>query len=107
PQAVTVMRRELRHIVEWPCGSWCHRLVGLQSGRRAAIETLRPPLRANDGRVNLVRSCSGELSSRQPASADLPREIHTITEQQYIDIGAGCLAHGAIASDDLPAGTAG
>jgi hypothetical protein len=106
PQAVTVMRPELRNIVEWPCGSWCHRLVGLQSGRRAAIETLRLPLRANDGRVNLVLSCSGELSTtRQSAAIDLPREIHTITDQEFFDIGAGCPSQSAIAAGGEPAAT--
>jgi hypothetical protein len=102
PATVAVMRRELRHIVEWPCGSWCQRLVALQSGRQAAIETLRLPLRAADGRVSLVLSCSGELPSRQPTPVDWPREIHTVTEQQYFGIGAGCPVQGALAADECP-----
>jgi len=96
PEAAAVMRQELRHIVEWPCGSLTQRRVEFHSGRRAAIETLRLPLRAPDGRVVLILGCSGELPGRRSELADRPREIITITEQRYLDIGAGSPAHEAL-----------
>lgn len=101
PQAVAVMRRELRQIVEWPCGSWSVRLAALHSGRRARIETLRLPLRAGDGHVSLILGCSGEIATRDSAPPDASREIHTIAEQRYVDIGAGCPLHGALDGDVL------
>lgn len=100
PQAAAVMRRELRNIVEWPCGSWCRRAVALQSGRRASIETLRLPLRAPDGQVTLVLSCSGELSPGPLTANDPGQEIHTIVEQRFLDIGAGCPTRGALLAED-------
>lgn len=97
PAAVAVMRRELKNIVEWPCGSWSRRRVEFRSGRVAAIETLRLPLRAGDGAVSQILSCSGELGDTPLlASADPTREIIRITEQEYLDIGAGRPAEGAI-----------
>lgn len=87
--AAAVMRRELKSIVEWPCGSWSRRRIELLSGRAAAIETLRLPLRAKDGEITQILSCSGELPGRVSAIADPTREIITIVEQEYVDIGAG------------------
>lgn len=95
--AAAVMRRELRAIVEWPCGSWSQRRVELVSGRVAMIETLRLPLRGRDGMVDQILSCSGELGDTLLlASADPTREIIRIVEQGYVDIGAGRPAEGAI-----------
>jgi hypothetical protein len=103
PPAVAVMRRELREIVERPCGSWSERLVALRSERRAVLETLRLPLRAGDGRVSLVLSCSGELAPRVSPRPDAAREIHTIARQRYVDIGAGCPPCGALDAGERPA----
>ena len=96
PSAAVVMRRELKSIVEWPCGSWSRRRIELVSGRAAVIETLRLPLRAKDGDISQILSCSGELPGRITALADPTREIITIVEQEYFDIGAGCPSQGAI-----------
>jgi hypothetical protein len=97
PAAVAVMRRELKSVVEWPCGSWSRRRIELRSGRAAAIETLRLPLRGRDGVVSQILSCSGELGDMPlMTSADPTREIIKITEQEYLDIGAGRPAKGAI-----------
>jgi len=98
PAAAKIMHREFREIVEQPCGSWSQRRVAFHSGRVGAVETLRLPLRASDGVVRLVLSCSGELHGRSPAIADVPREIIMITEQEYFDIGAGCPVTDAIAA---------
>jgi hypothetical protein len=94
--AAAVMRRELKSVVEWPCGSWSRRRAQLLSGRVAVIETLRLPLRAKDGEVSQILSCSGELPGRVATVADPTREIITIVEQEYLDIGAGRPPHGAI-----------
>src|SRR5258708_3450529 len=112
PDAARIMRREFKEIVEQPCGSWSRRRVELVSGRLAAIETLRLPLRANDGTISLILSCSGELSGAAAAGTDPLREIIMISEQEYFDIGAGCPATDAIAATAVyraipsaPAGT--
>jgi hypothetical protein len=97
PRAADAMRREFLRIVEWPCGSWSRRGVEFDSGRRALIETVRLPLRGNDGRIDLIISCSEEVGNWAATStADAPREIIMITEQQYLDIGAGNPAAGAL-----------
>lgn len=97
PPAVAVMRRELKSIVEWPCGSWSRRRIELSSGRAAVIETLRLPLRAKDGTISQILSCSGELGDTPLlANADPTREIIRIVEQEYVDIGAGTPPHRAI-----------
>jgi hypothetical protein len=96
PSAVAVMRREFKDIVEWPCGSRSRRRVELVSGRAAVIETLRLPLRAKDGDISQILSCSGELPGRITTLPDPTREIITIVEQEYFDIGAGRPLHGAI-----------
>ena len=97
PAAADVMRRELKYIVEWPCGSWSRRRAELRSGRVAAIETLRLPLRTRDGAIGQILSCSGELAERILPIADPTQEIIRIVEQKFFDIGAGCPPHGAIA----------
>ena len=89
PQVAAMMRREFGHIVEWPCGSWSQRSVRFDSGRAAAIETLRLPLRADDGGIRLILSCSGELREQGEPLVDAPHEIIRITQQQFVDIGAG------------------
>ena len=98
PEAAQIMRREFREIVEQPCGSWSRRRVELVSGRLAAIETLRLPLRVSDGTVGQILSCSGELAHMTPPGVDPPREIIMITDQEFFDIGAGCPASGAVAA---------
>ncbi len=95
-EAVAVMRRELKCVVEQPCGSWSQRRVELFSGRIVAIETLRLPLRAKCGAVSQILSCSGELGGNFLPAADPTREIIRIVDQEYFDIGAGCPACGAI-----------
>jgi hypothetical protein len=89
PRAADMMRREFCRIVNWPCGSWSRRTVKFQSGRAAVIETLRLPLRADDGDISLILSCSEEFSSGITLQPDAPREIIQITQQQFLDIGAG------------------
>ena len=96
PAAGRIMCREFRGIVEQPCGSWSRRRLELVSGRVASIESLRLPLRGNDGAISQILSCSGELRSPDLAGLDAPREIVMITEQEFFDIGAGCPATGAI-----------
>jgi hypothetical protein len=88
-QAAAVMCRELRGVVEWPCGSWSRRRIQLLSGRVVPIETLRLPLRVKDGTISQILSCSGELADTVSAAADPTREIIKIVEQEFIDIGAG------------------
>jgi hypothetical protein len=65
-----------------------------------SIESLRLPLRGNDGAISQILSCSGELRSPGMAGLDTPREIVLITEQAFFDIGAGCPASGAIAATE-------
>jgi hypothetical protein len=89
-QAAETMRREFEFITTWPCASWSLRRVELRSGRRAVIETLRVPLRAADDRISQILSCSGELDDRSIRAPDGAREIIMITEQEFLDIGAGC-----------------
>jgi hypothetical protein len=96
PEAVAVMRRELRCIVEWPCGSWSRRRVERLSGRMITLETLRLPLRAKCGAVRQILSCNSELGGNSLPAADLTREIVRIDDQEYFDIGAGCPRCGAI-----------
>lgn len=96
PSAVDVMRRELKCVVEWPCGSRSVRRIELQSGRVTTIETLRLPLRAKDGETTQILSCSGELSGKSAAIHDPTREIIKIVEQEYFDIGAGYPTQGAL-----------
>jgi hypothetical protein len=97
-QAADIMRLEMSQVVEWPCGSWSLRRVEFRSGRRAVVETLRLPLRANDGSVGLIVSCSGELHERAAPADGAAREIIMITEHQFLDIGAGTPPDGALAA---------
>jgi hypothetical protein len=89
PQAVDVIHCEFDAICRQPCGSWSLRHLELRSGRRLQTETLRLPLRDKDGYVNLILSCNGELSSELMRDADQPREIVTLFEQEFFDLGAG------------------
>jgi len=89
PQAVDVTHCEFDAICRQPCGSWSLRHLELQSGRRLQIETLRLPLRDKDGEISLILSCNGELTLQSFREADHPREIVTVFEQEFIDIGAG------------------
>ena len=95
-RAAGAMRRELVMMTKRPCGSWSRRRVEFHSGRRASIETLRLPLRANDGTVAQIICCSEELGDQTEPATDGPREIINITEQQFLDIGAGVPAIGSL-----------
>jgi hypothetical protein len=97
PRAVALMRREFRQVAEWPCGSWSRWQVEFHSGRHAVIETLRLPMRANDGQVSLIVACSEELEEAVPPPIDGPREIIRIVEQRFLDLGAGCPAESLVA----------
>ena len=77
------------------------------SGRGIAAETLRLPLRAADGSVSLILSASGELSGRFLHEPDKCREVITVIEQRFLDIGAGVARLGLRAEADrgpVPAG---
>jgi hypothetical protein len=95
-QAASVMQREFRTVLEFPCGSRSLRRVRFGSGRTSVIETLRLPLRGKDGTNSQILSCSGELGGDIAFAVDTPREVITIAEQEYVDIGAGCPPQGAI-----------
>jgi len=103
PAAAEIMRREFGTMAAWPCGSWSRREVVFVSRRRAAIETLRLPLRANDGTTSLLVSCSEEFCAPGAPDPDAPREIIRIVDQQFLDIGAGCPGTGALAAPEAPA----
>jgi hypothetical protein len=89
PQAVAVTHCEFDAICRQPCGSWSLRHLDLRSGRRLQTETLRLPLRDKDGEVSMILSCHGELSYEMMLEADQPRQIITVFEQKFFDIGAG------------------
>jgi hypothetical protein len=98
PAAAAIMRRELKCVVEWPCGSWSRRRLELQSGRVTVVETLRLPMSAKDGASKQILSCSGELGGNMAMLADLTRGVMTVVDQEYFDIGAGFPAPGAMAA---------
>jgi hypothetical protein len=89
PAAAMSTLCEFEAICRQPCGSWSMRHLDLSSGRRLDVETLRLPLRAADGGLSLILSCSGELTGRFTHEPDRCREILTVIEQQFLDIGAG------------------
>lgn len=87
--AVDATRAEFRAVVEQPCGSWSKRDLALRSGLSAVVETIRLPLRGGDGRVNLILSCSGEVSREYRSADSEALAIAAIAEHQFFDIGAG------------------
>src|SRR5262245_28188511 len=89
PEAAPIIRREFGEVLRQPCGSWSVRRVQFASGRRATIETMRLPLRANDGGVRLILGSSGEFPERQTLEFDQRRSIVSVLEQKFFDIGAG------------------
>jgi len=89
PAAAASTLCEFEAICGQPCGSWSVRHLELSSGRRLDIETLRLPLRAADGSVSLILSCGGEVTGRFLHEADQCREVLTVIEQEFLDIGAG------------------
>jgi hypothetical protein len=89
PQAVDVTHCEFDAICRQPCGSWSLRRLDLRSGRRVHTETLRLPLRGRNGEISLILSCNGELGDAGVRDFDEPREIVTVFEQEFFDIGAG------------------
>jgi len=89
PAAAASTLCEFEAICTQPCGSWSLRHLELSSGRQLDAETLRLPLRAGDGGVSLILSCSGELSGRFLHEPDEWREVSTVMAQQFVDIGAG------------------
>lgn len=88
-QAVEVTHCEFDAICRQPCGSWSLRHLELRSGRRLQTETLRLPLRDKNGNVTLIVSCNGELNPDLMRAPDQPREIITVFDQQFFDLGAG------------------
>jgi hypothetical protein len=88
-QAFEVTHREFDAICRQPCGSWSLRHLELRSGRRLQTETLRLPLRDKSGDITLIVSCSGELNPGLTSEPDQLREIVTMFEQQFFDLGAG------------------
>jgi hypothetical protein len=88
-QAAEVTHCEFDAICGQPCGSWSLRHLELRSGRRLQTETLRLPLRDRNGDIKLIVSCNGELSLDPLNGPDQPREIITVVEQQFFDLGAG------------------
>ena len=97
PDVAAIMRREFSAIVEHPCGSWSMRRLQFQSGQLVEVETLRLPLRSDDGEMTLVLSCSGEVGTTKPFSPDQPREIIAVAQQRFFDIGAGTPAASILA----------
>jgi hypothetical protein len=89
PQATEVTHCEFDAICRQPCGSWSLRRLDLRSGRRLQTETLRLPLRDKKGEVGLIVSCNGELSHEPAYDTDYPREVVSVFEQEFFDIGAG------------------
>jgi hypothetical protein len=89
PAAAAATLCEFEAISGQPCGSWSLRHLELRSGRQIDAETLRLPLRAKDGSVSLILSCSGELTDRFMHENDQWREVVTVLEQQFFDIGGG------------------
>jgi hypothetical protein len=96
PQAVDVTHCEFDAICRQPCGSWSLRHLELRSGRRLQTETLRLPLRDKDGEISLILSCNGELSAEIVREADQLREIVTVFEQAFFDLGAGIPNFGCV-----------
>jgi len=87
--AAAITLREFEVICGQPCGSWSLRHLELQSGRRLETDTLRLPLRASDGTVSLILTSNGELGADGFSRADHSREVVTVVDQQFFDIGAG------------------
>jgi hypothetical protein len=96
-QVADMMLREFTAITQWPCGSWSRRNVEFRSRRCAVIETLRLPLRTNDGNTGQIISCSEEFGDRAGLATDGPRGIVEIIEQRFVDLGAGAPTAGLLA----------
>jgi hypothetical protein len=95
-QAVKVTHCEFDAICRQPCGSWSLRHLELRSGRRLQTETLRLPLRDKNGEISLIVSCNGELAPDLMRETDQPREIVTVFEQEFFDIGGGVPAFSCV-----------
>jgi hypothetical protein len=52
-------------------------------------ESLRLPFRDKNGEITLILSCNGELAPQSIREADHPRQVVTVFEQEFVDIGAG------------------
>lgn len=89
PEATASTLCEFEAICDRPCGSWSRRTVEVRSGSGFEAETLRLPLRARDGSVSLILSCSGELSGRFLHESDTSCGIMTVMAQEFFDIGYG------------------
>jgi hypothetical protein len=88
-QAAAVTHCEFEMVRRQPCGSWSHRQVALTSGRRVQTETLRLPLRAADGAITLILGSNAELNPGSSRALDPSREVLTVLDQEFFDIGAG------------------
>ncbi|MGH7093826.1 MAG: PAS domain-containing protein, partial [Stellaceae bacterium] len=80
PEAAESTLCEFEAICDQPCGSWSRRHVEMRSGSGFESETLRLPLRASDGGVTLILSCSGGLSGRFLHESDNSCGIVTVME---------------------------
>lgn len=89
PAAAMSTLCEFEAICRQPCASWSMRHLELGSGRRIDVETLRLPLRAADGTRSLILSCGGEVTARSLHEPDQYREVLTVIEQEFLDIGSG------------------
>lgn len=89
PEAAEATLCEFEAVCDQPCGSWSRRRVDARSGSGFDSETLRLPLRASDGSITLILSCSGELSDRFLHESDNSCGIVTVMEQGFINIGRG------------------
>ena len=108
PEMAAIIHREFGEVVRQPCGSWSVRRIKFRSGRSATIETLRLPLRAQDGSVSLILGSSGELPAPTNEAPDQPSAIVTIVQQRFFDIGAGVPVNDVHsgAADHTPSGMA-
>jgi hypothetical protein len=104
PPVTAITFREFEAICSQPCGSWSLRHLELQSGRRLETDTLRLPLRASDGSISLILTSNGELGTDLQCRADPSREIVTVVEQRFLDIGAGIPALGSVEAAARDAG---
>lgn len=89
PELAPIILGEFTHIVTTPCGSWSVLRVAFASGRWTEIEILRLPMRAKDGSVSLILCTAEEVSIRIGHQLELPSSVAKVTEQRFIDIGAG------------------
>jgi hypothetical protein len=90
PNALQATRREFEGVAQTPCGSFSVAYVTFNSGRGAALEILRLPMRTDDGRVSLILCSAADVSKRNVSHGPDPaQEIGGFEQRQFFDIGAG------------------